>query len=255
MTLRADSSHYDLLASEARISSLVSIAKGDVPLEHWWALGRPYRNVNSMEALVSWSGTMFEYLMPMLFNKYYAESLLGKACKNAVACQISYAKSRGIPWGISEAAFSEIDAHKTYQYRSFGVPSLGFKRDLDQDLVVSPYSTALALAIDPQASIDNLRTLSRGHQNLYSSYGFYESIDYTRQHGPHGERGLIVYAYMAHHQGMILLAINNALNGYPMTRRFHNNPRISGVESLLYERIPLSPPSLKNIGIIYLSPA
>lgn len=243
---KADSSHYDLLASEARISSLVSIAKGDVPIEHWWALGRPYRKVNGLDALVSWSGTMFEYLMPLLFMKNDKDSLLGNACKNALTCQIAYANNRGIPWGISEAAFSEIDAHKTYQYRSFGVPGLGFKRGLEEDLVLSPYSTGLALSLDPAACIKNFQALSRDHQNLYSDYGFYESIDYAREQGPKGERGLIVYAYMAHHQGMILLAINNCLHNAVMVERFHHNPSIKGVESLLYERIPLFPPITKE---------
>ncbi len=243
---KSDNSHYDLLASEARISSLVSIAKGDLPLEHWWALGRPYRKVYGQEALVSWSGTMFEYLMPVLFTKHPKDSLLGSACQTAVACQISYANKRGIPWGCSEAAFSEIDAHKTYQYRSFGVPGLGFKRGLEEDLVISPYSTALALAIDPIKAIKNFHALSQKKQNLYNDYGFYESIDFTRQHGPQGERGLIVYAYMAHHQGMTLLAINNALNNAIMVERFHKNPYVKGVEALLYERIPLSPPMTKE---------
>jgi len=238
---RQDNCFYDLLASEARIASLVSIAKGEIPLDHWWVLGRPYRIVNGKKVLVSWGGTMFEYLMPLLFTQLYPDSLLGDACENAVACQIEYGKRRGFPWGVSESAFSEIDAQGTYQYRSFGVPGLGFKRDLDKDLVVSPYSSALALIVNPLAAIKNLRNLSHGTQNLYGPYGYYESIDFAREYGPHGERGIIIYAYMAHHQGMSLIAVNNLLHANIMPKRLHADPRIRGVESLLYERIPVHP--------------
>ena len=254
---KLDSSYYDLLASEARIASLVAIAKEDVPLVHWWALARPYGYVYGRQVLISWGGTMFEYLMPLLFNKCYPGSLLGEACKEAVACQIIYGELRGIPWGISEAAYSEIDARKTYQYRSFGVPGLGFKRGLEEDLVVSPYSTALALAVNSLASVQNFRTLKEeGH--LYSNYGYFESIDFTRQLDIHGRRGVIVYAFMAHHQGMSLIAINNALNDNIMPNRFHSDPRIRGVESLLYEKTPIHPPisrgSRKSHPISRLTP-
>ncbi|MBA3815306.1 MAG: protein ndvB [Parachlamydiaceae bacterium] len=235
---KLDNSYYDLLASEARISSLVSIAKGDIPQEHWWALGRSYHIVYGQKALLSWGGTMFEYLMPLLFNEPHSESLLGQACQSAVACQIAYGNLRGIPWGISEAAFSEIDVRKTYQYRSFGVPGLGFKRDLEEDLVVSPYSSALALAISPNEAVANMRRLAKKQYNMLGIYGYYESIDFTRQQGPQGERGVIVYAYMAHHQGMSLMAINNLLNDHIIPKRFHADPRIAGVEALLCERVP-----------------
>lgn len=235
---KLDNSYYDLLASEARIASLVSIAKGDIPQEHWWSLGRSYHIVYGQKALVSWGGTMFEYLMPLLFNHPHSDSLLGQACRSAVSCQIAYGKLRGIPWGVSEAAFSEIDIRKTYQYRSFGVPGLGFKRNLEEDLVISPYSSALALAVNPTEAVSNLRTLSKKQYGMLGAYGFYESIDFTRQHGPHGERGVIVYAFMAHHEGMTLLAINNLLNDHIIPRRFHADPRIAGVESLLCERVP-----------------
>jgi cyclic beta-1,2-glucan synthetase len=254
---KLDNSYYDLLASEARIASLVSIAKGDIPQEHWWALGRSYHVVYGQNALLSWGGTMFEYLMPLLFNHPHSDSLLGKACQSAVACQIAYGKLRGIPWGISEAAFSEIDIRKTYQYRSFGVPGLGFKRDLEEDLVVSPYSSALALAVNPVEAVGNMRTLTKKQYNMLGPFGFYESIDFTRQHGPHGERGVIVYAYMAHHAGMSLLAINNLLNDHIIPKRFHADPRIAGVESLLCERVPSTLPigkgSRKDIPIARLT--
>jgi cyclic beta-1,2-glucan synthetase len=237
-----DSSYYDLLASEARIASLTGIAKGDVPLEHWWALGRPYTLVEGRRVLLSWGGTMFEYLMPLIFNKFHLDSLLGDGCKAAVACQIDYGKKRGIPWGISESAYSSIDSNKSYQYRSFGVPGVGMKRGLEEDLVVSPYSSALALAIDPLQAIQNLRTLANDKpNNLLGPYGFYESIDFTQQRGPKGERGVIIYAYMAHHQGMSLASINNTLNNNILAVRFHSDSRISGLENLLYERVPSSP--------------
>jgi cellobiose phosphorylase len=241
--LRLDNSFYDLLASEARIASIVAIAKEDVPLEHWWALGRLYSVVLGRRVLLSWGGTMFEYLMPLIFNKQYPDSLIGEACLATVNCQIDYGKKRGIPWGISESAFSAIDSHKIYQYKSFGVPGLGLKRGLEDDLVVSPYSSVLALAVKPKAALRNLRNMAeKNHQDLMGPYGYYESMDFTRQRSPSGERGIIVYSYFAHHQGMIFTTINNVLNNETLINRFHKDPRVSGVNSLLYERIPNSPP-------------
>lgn len=252
-----DNSYYDLLASEARIASFVAIAKNEVPLEHWWALGRPFGDLYGRRVLMSWGGTMFEYLMPLLFKNLYPNTLMADACRNAVDCQMIYGEKRGIPWGISEAAFSAIDAHRIYQYRSFGVPGLGFKRSLEEDLVVSPYSTALALAIDPKTAIKNFKYMAK-NLHLLNDYGFFESIDFTRQHAPHGERGVIVYAYMAHHQGMSLLAFDNILNHDILRKRFHSNPRICGMEALLCERTPAFPPvakgSRKTIPISRLTP-
>lgn len=234
---RLDNSYYDLLASEARLSSFIAIARGDVSVEHWWMLGRNLNIVNGKKVLLSWGGTMFEYLMPLLLTKSYRNSLLDEACKAAVAVQIIYGKKRGIPWGISESAFSEVDAKKTYQYQSFGVPRLGLKRELD-DLVVSPYSTGLALMVDSPSSIKNLKRLKHEmHSDIFGKYGFYESVDYTRQHGPQGIRGVVIHAYMAHHQGMIFISINNLLNNEIMQERFHSDPRVSAVQSLLYEKL------------------
>jgi cellobiose phosphorylase len=236
---RLDNSYYDLLASEARLSSFISIAKNDAPLEHWFALGRSFAKVQGHKVLLSWGGTMFEYLMPLLLTKPYEKSLLDEACKAAVACQISYGNKRGIPWGISESAYSAMDARKTYQYQSFGVPKLGLKRGLDEDLVVSPYSTGLSLMVDSKSSIKNLKRLMlEMHLDVFDKYGFFESVDYTRQHGPHGERGLVIHTYMAHHQGMIFLSINNLLNNGIIQNRFHNDPRVMAIESLLFEKIP-----------------
>lgn len=237
----AFSAHYDLLASESRLSSLVAIAKGDVPTNHWLALGRPYTS-SSGQVLLSWSGTMFEYLMPLLFTHSFRNSLLDNACAAAVKRQIEYARDRDVPWGISESAYSAIDTHQIYQYRAFGVPSLGLKRGLEEDLVVAPYATALALAVDPADSIKNLRRLQR--LGMFGRMAFYESLDFSRQQERQGQKGVIVYCYMAHHQGMSLTAINNLLNGGIMRQRFHADRRIKAVEPLLFERIPPQPSML-----------
>ncbi|HEX4999015.1 MAG TPA: glucoamylase family protein [Terriglobia bacterium] len=229
------SAHYDLLASEARLTSLVAIAKGDVPAEHWFALGRPYTTSDG-QVLLSWSGTMFEYLMPLLFTRSFRNSLLENACAAAVKRQMDYGRERGVPFGISESAYSGLDINKIYQYRAFGVPSLGLKRGLEDDLVVAPYATALALLVEPDAAIRNFKRLEIG--GMYGRMGFYESLDYTRQQEREGGKGVIVYTYMAHHQGMSLMAIDNALNHGVMRRRFHADRRIKAVEPLLFERIP-----------------
>jgi len=231
-----DSTHYDLLASEARLSSLIAIAKGDVPIDHWMALGRPYVSEAGGQLLLSWSGTMFEYLMPLLFNYAYENSMLNHSCRLAVERQIEYARERGIPWGISESAFAALDAHQTYQYMAFGVPGLGMKRGLEDDLVVSPYSTVLALMVDRPSAIENLKRLDQA--GLRGRMGFYEALDYTRQRSREGGGGVVIYAYMAHHQGMSLMAIDNVLHRDIMRKRFHSDPRIRAAESLLFEGIP-----------------
>ena len=241
---RMDAGHYDLMASEARLGSFVAVARGEVPLEHWWALGRPYGAAFGKRALLSWSGTMFEYLMPLLMTRSFDNSMLDKACKTAVDCQIAYGKQRNLPWGVSEAAYSALDSHQIYQYQAFGVPGLGMKRGLEDDLVVAPYASALALAVDPVAAVQNLRRLDK--MGMRHDYGFYESIDYSRQEGPTGGRGVIVYSYMSHHQGMILSAIDNVLHDDILQERFHRAPAVRSTESLLYERIPASPPLIKG---------
>ena len=215
---RLDDAYYDLLASEARLASFVAIARGEVPNEHWVALGRPFGVSGGEPILLSWNGTMFEYLMPVLLQYPFRHSLLEQACQTAVSYQMAYGSRRGIPWGISEAAFSALDSHQIYQYRAFGVPGLGLKRGLEEDLVVAPYATALALAVDPRGAVKNLQRLTGF--GLRGSYGFYESIDFTRARRPAGERGVIIYAYMAHHQGMSLVAMDNALLGRGHVRPF-----------------------------------
>jgi len=244
---RMDNGHYNLLASEARLGSFVSIARGEVPVEHWLALGRPFGVAFGEEVLLSWGGTMFEFLMPLLLQRSYENSMLDHACKAAVSVQVAYGRRRNIPWGISESAYSAVDVQRTYQYRAFGVPGLGLKRGLEEDLVVTPYASALALQVSPVTAVRNLRKLtSLPHRPMRDGYGFYEAVDYTRQQSPTGRRGVTVYSYMAHHQGMILGAIDNALKNNVMQERFHRDPRVRATESLLYERIPLSPAIVKK---------
>jgi len=238
-------SHYDLLASECRLASLVAIAKGDVPVEHWFALGRPRAAAGGRATLLSWNGSMFEYLMPLLYMRTFANSLLDDACRQAVRLQMRYGQERGVPWGISESAYSALDAHQVYQYRAFGVPGLGLKPGLEEDLVVAPYATALAMLVEPAAAVKNLQRLRDA--GLAGPMGLYEAIDYTRENTPQGEKGVVVCSYMAHHQGMSLIALDNALLGGIMQRRFHSDLRIRAVESLLFERIPLTVRSLEEV--------
>ena len=236
---RLDTSFYDLLASEARLTSFLAIARGEVPVEHWWALSRPFGSAYGRLPLLSWSGTMFEYLMPLLFTRTHENSLLDRACYDAVHCQIGYARQNLVPWGISESAFSALDRHNVYQYRAFGVPALALKRGQEDDLVVAPYATALALGVEPAAAMKNLRRLANlGDSTLLGNYGYYEAIDYSRRAELDGGAGIIIHCYMVHHQGMSLLAYGNALHDNAMRRRFHSDPRIRATEPLLHEHIP-----------------
>ncbi|MEO8439167.1 MAG: glucoamylase family protein [Spartobacteria bacterium] len=238
---RLDNSFYDLLASEARLTSLLAIARGDVPLEHWWALGRPFGSAYGRLPLLSWSGTMFEYLMPILFTRTHENSLLDRACHDAVHCQIAYAENRGVPWGISESAFSAVDRNQVYQYHAFGVPALALKRGQERDLVIAPYASALALGVLPVAAVKNLRRLALvGDAAMVGDHGYFEAIDYSRRGEPGGAAGIAVHCYMVHHQGMSLLAFDNALHNGVMRRRFHSDPRIRATEPLLHEHIPSS---------------
>jgi len=231
-------SHYDLLASECRLTSLVAIAKGDVPVEHWAALGRTRSPSPGGAVLLSWSGTMFEYLMPKLFLPEFSDSLLAFASRQAVEKQIQYGRQERIPWGLSESAYSALDMHRTYQYRAFGVPDLALKREFEPDLVVAPYATMLALMVDPAAAIANLKRLEE--LGLGGPMGFYESVDFSRARDRAGDRGVIVYAYMAHHQGMSFAALDNVLNRGAIERRLHRVLRVRAFESLLYERLPIA---------------
>jgi cyclic beta-1,2-glucan synthetase len=237
---RLDSAYYDLLASEARLGSFVAIARGDVPVEHWFSMSRPYGAIGRRRVLLSWTGTMFEYLMPLIFQGSQEHSLLDKAAREAVAIHIAYGRQHHVPWGISESAFGDLDLNKTYQYKAFGVPELGLKRGLEEKLVVSPYATLLALNVAPREAVQNLKRLAG--LGLLNDYGYYEAIDFSRQPSREGERGLIIQAYLAHHQGMSFLSLTNFLQGNPIQRDFYADARVRAVEPLLYERIPLLSP-------------
>jgi len=237
---RLESAYYDLLASEARLGSFVAIARGDVPFEHWFSMGRPYGAIGRRRVLLSWTGTMFEYLTPLIFQRSHENSLLDKATREAVAIHIAYGRKRGVPWGISESAFGDLDLNKTYQYKAFGVPELGLKRGLEEEVVVAPYATLLAVNIAPRESVQNLKRLDS--LGLLNDYGYYEAMDFSRQRSREGERGVIVRAYMTHHQGMGFLSLTNFLHDNPTQRRFHADARVRAVEPLLDERVPIRPP-------------
>ena len=239
---RLDKSFYDLLASEARLASFVAIAKGDVPQHHWFHLGRMATNVDGHATLLSWGGTMFEYLMPLLLMRSYPGTLLDQSCRASVLRQIEYGRERRVPWGVSESAYAFTDRSGNYQYKAFGVPGLGLKRGLADDLVVAPYATALAGLVDPAAAVSNFVRLIR--EGLDGKYGFYESIDY--QSGAPSAAGTssraiapeIVGAFFAHHQGMSLVAMANILLDDVFVERFHADPRVKATELLLQERVP-----------------
>ncbi len=235
---RKDQSFYDLLASEARLLSFLAVARGEVPQKHWFSLGRSLANTAGGKALISWSGTMFEYLMPFIVMRDFPTTILGRTGRAVVNAQIHYGQRQSAPWGISESAYSGVDFEKTYQYRAFGVPGLGLKRGLSEDLVVSPYSTLLALSFAPSldTAIDNLKFLER--EGARGEYGFYEAIDYTTTRHIRSEGKHIVQSFFAHHQGMSLVSINNALNNQIMCERFHAQPVVKSAELLLHERFP-----------------
>jgi cyclic beta-1,2-glucan synthetase len=231
-----DPSYYDLLASEARLASFVAIAKGDIPTRHWFRLGRALAPVGSRSALISWSGSMFEYLMPSLVMRAPAGSLLEQSSHQVVRRQMTYGAMRGVPWGVSESAFNARDLELTYQYSSFGIPDLGLKRGLGDNTVVAPYATALAAMVDPVAAVRNFLLLAE--IGARGPYGWYEALDYTKSRLPEGTDVVIVRAYMAHHQGMSVIAIADTLHDGTMRARFHAEPIIQATELLLQERMP-----------------
>ena len=241
---RVDNAFYDLLASEARLASFVAIAKGDVPQHHWFQLGRPVTSVHGRATLISWGGTVFEYLLPLVLMRSFAGTLLDQSCRASVRRQMDYARDRGIPWGMSESAYAVTDRAGTYQYRAFGVPGLGLKRGLEDDLVVAPYATALAGLVNPAEAAANMRRLMRA--GAMGRYGFYESLDYgdrtpfsvdaaelPKRSGPE-----IVRAFFSHHQGMSLVALTNVVRRDVFVTRFHADPRVQATELILQERVP-----------------
>jgi len=236
----SDNNYYDLLASEARITSLLAIAKGDVPQSHWLHLSRPMTRVKGLRALLSWNGSMFEYLMPPLLLRHYKGTLLEQSCRAAVLRQIDYGRQNGVPWGVSESGYHLFDAGMHYQYRGFGVPGLGFKRGLGEDMVVAPYASLLALPLFPQAVMHNVAELVK--LQMLGRYGFYEAVDYTASRLPSSQDRAIVRSYMAHHQGMSLLALADYLQGGAMVRRLHSDQRVRSVQLLLQEQVPHQAP-------------
>jgi len=238
---RRDASCYDLLASEARATSFVAIAQGQLPQESWFALGRLLTTAGGEPALLSWSGSMFEYLMPLLVMPAYENTLLERTCRAAVNRQIAHGRECGVPWGMSESGYNTVDAALNYQYRAFGVPGLGLKRGLMEDVVVAPYASALALMVAPEAACLNLERLAAA--GLEGMFGFYEAIDYTPSRLPRGQgdaagRGAVIRSFMAHHQGMVLLSLAHLLLDRPMQKRFQADARFQATMLLLQERIP-----------------
>ncbi len=233
---RLDAGFYDLLASEARLCSFVAIAQGKLPQESWFALGRLLTEVNGDATLLSWSGSMFEYLMPQLVMPSYPDTLLDQTSSHAVEAQIAHGAQRSVPWGVSESGYNTVDARMNYQYRAFGVPGLGLKRGLGQDLVIAPYASMMALMVAPEAACQNLQRLTT--QGFGGHFGLYEAIDYTPSRVPHGQECVVVRSFMAHHQGMGLLSLDHLLRQQPMQKRFVADAEFQATLLLLQERIP-----------------
>lgn len=227
---------YDLLGSESRLASFIAIAKGDVKQEHWFRLGRQLVPTDGDRALVSWTASMFEYLMPLLVLRNYENTLLHETNQAVVKRQIKYGLQNHVPWGISEAGYNARDLQLNYQYGPFGIPGLGLKRGLSHDLVISPYSTLLAAMVNPVAAVENIKRLIL--EKLLTNYGFYEAVDYTRERLPENESFAIIKSFMAHHQGMSLVALNNVIHNNVVQNRFHKDPRMRATRLLLQERIP-----------------
>jgi cyclic beta-1,2-glucan synthetase len=229
-----DESYYDLLASEARLASFLAIAKNDIPVAHWFHLGRSLTRAAGEIALVSWSGSMFEYLMPALIMQSFPFTLLGETYRSVVRRQMAYGGERHVPWGVSESAYNLRDRHLTYQYRAFGVPDLALKRGLGRDLVIAPYATSLAAMIAPRQALENFARLEE--RGALGEYGFRDSLDYTRPQP--GRKYAVVQNYMAHHAGMSFVALANTLAERIWRRRFHADPLVRSAEFLLHERMP-----------------
>lgn len=228
--------HYDLLASEARQTSYIAIAKGQVPVSHWYKMSRLLTVVDRYKGLLSWTGTMFEYFMPLLIMRTYRNSLLDETYSFVIRCQKKYGKQRNMPWGVSESGFNSLDKNLNYQYKAIGIPALGLKRGLTEDAVAAPYATFLALAADPEAAVDNIEYLKE--EGLAGPYGYYEAVDYTKERLTFETRKVVIKSYMAHHLGMSLVAMNNFLNGNIMQKRFHSDPEMHAARLLLQEKIP-----------------
>ena len=247
-TSELDRGYYDLLASEARLSSYVAICKGEVPVRHWFTLGRPFVAIGSRTTLRSWSGSMFEYLMPSLVMDEPAGGMMKSALAVAVAEQMRFGQSRGLPWGISESAFGAQDHTLAYQYSGFGVPTLALKRSSGQEFVVAPYASALAALVAPGDATRNLRALEQ--LNARETCGFIDAVDFTAQRQSRAGRFRLIRSFMAHHQAMTLVALCNVLSDDAPKRWFHANAAVAAYDALLQERAPrelaLSTPPLPS---------
>ncbi|MBB4075960.1 cyclic beta-1,2-glucan synthetase [Bartonella fuyuanensis] len=233
---KLDENCYDLLASEARLASFFAIAKGDIKLKHWFHLGRLLVPIGWKSALLSWSGSMFEYLMPSLVMHEPLGSLLDQTNRLIIRCQIQYAHKRKLPWGISEAAFNARDHLMNYQYAHFGIPNLGLQRGLSRNAVIAPYASILAAQYIPACAVANLKRLR--DLGALGTYGYYDAVDFTPSRVKTGEKYAIVRNYYAHHHGMSILALNNVIFQGRMRDRFHRNPVIEATQFLLQERAP-----------------
>ncbi|MCX7614768.1 MAG: hypothetical protein N2Z65_03325 [Clostridiales bacterium] len=242
-TGRTSSGVYDLMSSESRILSYVAVALGQAPKKHWERLGRGLTQLNGYRGMLSWTGTMFEYLMPNLLIPAYENSMLYESMQFAVYVQKLNGKKRGTPFGISESAFYAFDNALNYQYKAHGVQRLGLKRGLDREQVVSPYSSFLALSIDHENAIRNLRRLR--DMGMEGRYGFFEACDFTVSRLPGQKEYAIVRCYMAHHIGMSLIAISNLISKTPMTERFMRDARMRAYQGLLCEKIPVGTPVIR----------
>lgn len=242
-----DPGHYDLLATEPRLASYIAIAQNQVPLEHWFQLRRTLTPVGRSAALVSWSGSMFEYLMPLLVMPTFRSTLLDETYHAAVAAHIEHGRAFNIPWGVSESGYNLVDAHFNYQYRAFGVPALGLNRGLTDDLVIAPYAAALALMVRPDAAVQNLRAMAK--LGFVGPCGLYEAVDYSPRRLPEGRSHAVVESFMAHHVGMTLLSLTSALLDRPMQRRFVAEPEFRSALLLLQERVPNVEPTLSTLEL------
>jgi cellobiose phosphorylase len=233
---RRDNSFYDLLASESRLTIFLGIAQGKLPQDCWFALGRQLTNPGTSPILVSWSGSMFEYLMPLLVMPGFDNTLLDQTNKSVVQKQIEYGKKRAVPWGVSESGYNLVDVHLNYQYRAFGVPGLGLKRGLGEDLVIAPYAAIMALMVQPEQATGNLQHMEA--DGFSGRYGMYEAIDFTTTRLTRGQPFAIVRSFMAHHQGMSFLSLSHLLHDKPMQKRFENEAQFKAIMLLLQERVP-----------------
>ncbi len=233
---RRDAGFYDLLASESRLTTYVAIAQGQLPQQSWFSLGRQLTSVGNSAILMSWSGSVFEYLMPLLVMPQYDNTLLSQTNEALIKKEIEYGRKKSTPWGISESGYNMVDAQLNYQYRAFGVPGIGLKRGLGEDLVIAPYATHMALMVAPEVAYDNLRYLKE--LGFEGDYGFYEAIDYTASRLTSKQKNKVIKSFMAHHQGMSMLSIHYVLTDKLMHQRFAANIQMQSALLLLQERVP-----------------